>query len=115
VVGPWAELSIAVRIYPPDERVKTTVWQAITRHIAYPNELTDRGLVTEIESELRANYPAICIICELSPEDLRAQSDRAYWTIYTLGPPCESVTTSPPARAFSYARPAAHLGLGATG
>ena len=68
------------------------------------------GLVAEIESELRANYPAICIICELSREDLRAQPDRAYWTIYTLGTPYESVTTSPPARAFSYARPAAPLG-----
>jgi len=103
VVGPWAELSIAVRVYPPDERVKATVWQAITRHIAYPNELTDLGLVREIESELRANYPAICIMCELSPGDLRAQSDRASWTIYTHGLPGESVTTSPPgARAFSY-------------
>ena len=103
MVGPWAELSIAVRVYPPDERVKTTVWRAITRHIAYPNELTDRGLVTEIESELRANYPALCIVFELSPEDFCAQSERAYWTIYTLGLPCESVTTSPPrARAFSY-------------
>jgi hypothetical protein len=103
VVGPWAELSITVRIYPPDEHVKTAVWQAIERHIAYPNGLTDRGLVTEIESELRTEYPALCIICELSPEDLRAQSERAYWTVYRLGPPCESETTSPPrARAFSY-------------
>ena len=103
MVGPWAELSIKVRIYPPDERVKTTVWQAITRHIACPNELTDRGLVREIESELRASYPAICIICELSSEDLRAQSDHAYWTIYTHGLPGEVVATSRPRpRAFSY-------------
>jgi hypothetical protein len=102
VAGPWAELSITVRIYPPDERVKTTVWQAITRHIACPNELTDRGLVREIESELRANYPAICITYEVSPED-RRQSDRAHWTIFTHGLPGESLTTSPPrARAFSY-------------